>query len=31
VDSATRLRNRFDEIFAKVARSETLAAIFLEV
>lgn len=31
MDSATRRRNRFDEIFAKVARSETLAAIFLEV
>src|ERR1700741_2969555 len=31
VDSAARLRNQFDEIFAKVARSETLAAIFVEV
>jgi SAM-dependent methyltransferase len=31
VDSAARQRNQFDEIFAKVARSETLAAIFVEV
>jgi SAM-dependent methyltransferase len=28
VDSATQLRNRFDEIFARVARSDTLATIW---
>ena len=31
MDSAPQLRNRFDEIFAQVARSDTLAAIWREV
>jgi SAM-dependent methyltransferase len=31
VDSARQLRNRFDEIFAQTAKSDTLAAIWREV